>query len=52
MSVGRGSEGFDLSPDGKQIWTAQMGDGGVSVIDVATKKVVRTIDLARGRPIV
>jgi YVTN family beta-propeller protein len=49
VSVGRGPEGFDLSPNGKEIWTAHMGDGGVSVIDVATKKVVRTIDVgARG----
>jgi YVTN family beta-propeller protein len=49
VSVGRGPEGFDLSPDGKEIWTAHMNDGGVSVIDVATKKVVRTFDLgARG----
>ena len=44
VEVGRGPEGFDLSPDGKQIWTAHMGDGRVSVIDVATKKVVRTIE--------
>ena len=49
IAVGRGPEGFDLSPDGKELWTAHMGDGGVSVIDIAAKKVVRTIDLgARG----
>ncbi len=44
IAVGRGPEGFDLSPDSKQIWTAHMGDGRISVIDVATKKVVETID--------
>jgi YVTN family beta-propeller protein len=49
VPVGRGPEGFDLSPDGKQIWTAHMNDGQVSVIDVASKKVVKTIDAgARG----
>jgi YVTN family beta-propeller protein len=50
VSVGRGPEGFDLSPDGKEIWTAHMNDGGVSVIDVATKKVVRTIDVGARAP--
>jgi len=49
VPVGRGPEGFDLSPDGKEIWTAHSGDGRISVIDVATKKVVHTIDAgARG----
>ena len=49
VAVGRGPEGFDLSPDGKEIWTAHMNDGQVSVIDVATRKVVKTIDAgARG----
>jgi len=47
--LGLGPEGFDLSPDGKEIWAAHSGDGRISVIDVATKKVVQTIDAgARG----
>ena len=48
--VGRGPEGFDVSPDGKELWTAHMGDGRVSVIDVATKKLVRTIDVGARSP--
>ena len=49
VPVGRSPEGFDLSPDGKEIWTAHSGDGRISIIDVATKKVVETIDAgARG----
>jgi YVTN family beta-propeller protein len=44
VSVGKGPEALELSPDGKEIWTAHSRDGGVSAIDVATKKVVRTID--------
>jgi YVTN family beta-propeller protein len=49
IPVGRGPEGFDLSPDGKEVWTAHMGDGRISVIDVASKKVIHTIDAgARG----
>jgi YVTN family beta-propeller protein len=44
VPVGRGPEGMDISPDGKQLWTAQSRDGGVSAIDLAAKKVVRTLD--------
>ncbi len=44
VKVGAGPEGFDVSPDGKEIWAANSHDGTVSVIDVASKKVVQTID--------
>jgi YVTN family beta-propeller protein len=43
IPVGRGSEGFDVSPDGKEAWVANAGDGTVSVIDLGTKKVVATL---------
>ena len=49
VSVGRGPEGLDLSPDGKELWSAHSQDGGVSVIDVATRAVVATIDLKTRR---
>jgi YVTN family beta-propeller protein len=49
VPVGRGPEGIDVSPDGKEIWAAHSQDGGVSVIDVATKKVVATLDLKTKR---
>ncbi len=42
VAVGKGPEGFDLTPDGKQIWAANSGDGTVSVIDVATRSLLRT----------
>jgi YVTN family beta-propeller protein len=45
VAVGKGPEGFDLSPDGREVWAANSGDGTVSVIDVASKKVTATIDL-------
>jgi YVTN family beta-propeller protein len=49
IPVGRGSEGFDVSPDGKQIWVANAQDGTISVIDLAQKKVTSTIQAnARG----
>ena len=49
VAVGKGPEGIDLSPDGRTVWSAHSRDGGVSVIDVATKKVIHTIDLGTKR---
>jgi len=43
VAVGRGAEGFDVSPDGKQIWAANAQDGTISIVDVATKKVTNTL---------
>src|SRR6202162_1369750 len=49
IPVGKGSEGFDVSPDGKEIWVANAQDGTISVIDLAAKKVVQTLNVnARG----
>jgi YVTN family beta-propeller protein len=44
ISVGEGPEGLDLSPDGRELWSAHSTDGGVSIIDVATKKLIATFD--------
>jgi len=44
VPVGKGPEAIDLSPDGKQVWTAHSRDGGVSIIDIASKKVNQTIN--------
>jgi YVTN family beta-propeller protein len=46
VPAGRGSEGFDLSPDGTQIWAANAQDGTVTIIDVATKKAVQTFPIS------
>jgi len=43
VSVGRGSEGFDVTPDHKQAWVANAGDGTISVIDIDEKKVTATV---------
>jgi YVTN family beta-propeller protein len=43
IAVGPGSEGFDLTPDGKELWVANAQDQTISIIDVASKKVVHTI---------
>jgi len=45
IPVGKGPEGGDVSPDGREFWAANSGDGTVSIIDVATKKVVQTLDI-------
>lgn len=44
VPVGRGAEGFDVTPDGKQIWAANAQDGTISVLDAAEKKVVDTLN--------
>jgi YVTN family beta-propeller protein len=45
IRVGKGPEGIDMSPDGKEVWAANSSDGSVSIIDVATHKVVQTLDV-------
>jgi len=44
VPVGRGSEGFDVSPDGSELWTAASEDGTISIIDLAAKKLSTKID--------
>jgi len=43
VRVGNGSEGFDVSPDGKEIWVANAKDGTISIINFQEKKVVQTL---------
>jgi YVTN family beta-propeller protein len=45
IPVGQGSEGFDVSPDRKEIWVANAQDGTISVIDLAAKKVIQTLNV-------
>ena len=44
IPVGKGDEGFDVSPNGRELWTADAQDGTLSVIDLPTRKVTRTLD--------
>ena len=44
IPVGKGDEGFDVSPDGRELWTANAQDGTLSVIDLTTRKVTATLD--------
>jgi len=44
VGVGRGAEGFDVTPDGKQIWAANAQEGTISVLDATEKKVIDTLN--------
>ena len=44
IPTARGSEGFDVSPDGRELWTASSDDGTITVIDLEAKKQSAKID--------
>lgn len=44
VPVGRGAEGFDVSPDRNTLWAANAQDGTISVLNLAEKKVTETLD--------
>jgi YVTN family beta-propeller protein len=49
IPVGKGPEGIDLAPGGKELWTAHSRDGGVSIVDAATRQVAATMDIRTKR---
>lgn len=49
VPVGKGPEGFDVAPGGRELWAAHSGDGGISIIDIASKKVSATLNVATRR---
>ena len=44
VPTAKGSEGFDVSPDGNELWTAASEDGTISIIDLNAKKLKASID--------
>ncbi len=40
----RGSEGFDVTPDGKELWTASGENGIISIVDLTSNKAGGKID--------
>lgn len=42
IAVGRQPEAIDISPDGRELWVGQNGDGNISIIDPETNKVKET----------
>jgi YVTN family beta-propeller protein len=49
VKVGPGAEGFDVSPDEKELWAANAGDGTVSVVDIAGRRVAQTFPVGAKR---
>jgi YVTN family beta-propeller protein len=43
IAVGKNPEAIDVSPDGRELWVGQNGDGSISIIDTAANKVKETI---------
>ncbi len=49
VPVGRSSEGFDITADGKQLWAADAETGAVSILDLQSHQVIETLPVgARG----
>jgi DNA-binding beta-propeller fold protein YncE len=44
VTVGRGAEGFDVAPGGKELWAANATDGTISIVDLGLKQVTQTLD--------
>jgi len=44
IPTARGAEGFDVSPDSSELWTASAEEGTLFIIDVHAKKIKSTID--------
>jgi len=44
IPTAKGSEGFDVTPDGRELWTASSEDGTVSVIDLGAKKLAAKVE--------
>jgi YVTN family beta-propeller protein len=44
IPTGVGTEGFDVSPNGRELWSAAAEGGTISIIDLATKRLVQTLD--------
>jgi YVTN family beta-propeller protein len=44
IPVSKGSEGFDVSPDGRELWTAASDDGTIAIINIAARKLTDKVD--------
>ena len=44
IPTARGSEGFDVSPDSNELWTASSETGEISIVDLRAKKLSAKID--------
>lgn len=46
VPAGHGVEGFDVSPDGKELWAANARDATVTIVDVASKEAIQTLPIS------
>lgn len=51
IPVGNGPEGIAMSPNQKEVWVLNRGNGSTSIIDVATNKVSTTVNLHTPDPL-
>jgi YVTN family beta-propeller protein len=49
IAVGKGPEGIDLSPNGREVWSAASRGGSIAVIDAASGALTQTIDVGSKR---
>lgn len=49
IPVGMGDEGFDRTPDGRELWTANAQDGSIAIVDPASLRVTATLHLGLTR---
>jgi YVTN family beta-propeller protein len=43
IRVGAAPEGISISPDGRELWVGQNGDGGIAILETATNRLKETI---------
>jgi YVTN family beta-propeller protein len=51
VPVGKGPEGIDVTPDGREVWIAHRGDGGITILDAASLAKVKVLDKVCATPI-
>jgi YVTN family beta-propeller protein len=44
VAVSSGTEGFDVSSNGRELWAADAQDGSIAIVDVPSRKVVQRLD--------
>ncbi|HEX8138256.1 MAG TPA: beta-propeller fold lactonase family protein [Pyrinomonadaceae bacterium] len=47
IGVGKQPEGIAVTPDGRELWVGQNGDGQISIIDTATLKIKETVKVGQ-----
>lgn len=47
IAVGRQPEAIDISPDGKEVWVGQNGDGKISIIDPSSDSIKEEISVGK-----